>query len=46
MFDVAKLTPGMKNPAGIWAELNRRFFSEGALFDSIYTRLHGGGKAK
>ena len=46
MFDVAKLTPGMKNPADIWAELNRRFFSEGALFDSIYTRLHGGGKAK
>jgi sulfate transport system substrate-binding protein len=46
MFDVAKLTPGMKDPADIWAELNRRFFSEGALFDSIYTRLHGGGKAK
>ncbi len=45
MFDVARLAPGKKGPAEVWAELNRRFFSDGALFDSIYTRLHGGGKA-
>ena len=46
MFPVEKLTPGKTTPTEVWAELNRRFFSEGALFDTIFTRLHGGGKTR
>lgn len=46
MFDVARLAPGKKGSAEVWAELNRKFFAEGAMFDAIFIRLHGGGTRK
>lgn len=46
MFDVARLVPGKKGSAEVWGELNKRFFAEGAMFDAIFTRLHGGGSRK
>lgn len=46
MFDVARLVPGKKGSAEVWAELNKQFFAEGAMFDAILTRLHGGGSGK
>ncbi len=46
MFPVEKLTPGKTTPTEVWAELNRKFFAEDALFDAIFTRLHGGRKSR
>ncbi len=44
LFPVSRLAPGAIDSAEVWRELGNRFFAEGALFDRIYLKLHGGVK--